>query len=49
MKNYSAKDNRGKKTDGGTETNIEDLHCCTVHVSSIISLIFEIMHTLYTL
>jgi len=24
-------------------------HCCTVHVASIISLIFQLMHTIYTL
>jgi len=27
---------------------IYDFHCCTVHIVSIISLIFQLMHLLYT-
>jgi hypothetical protein len=29
-------------------TGLQDFHCCTVHVALIISLIFQLMHTIYT-
>jgi hypothetical protein len=31
------------------KTRACNIHCCTVHVFSIISLIFQLMHLLYTL
>ena len=29
--------------------SLNDFHCCTVHVDSIISLTYQLMHTLFTL